>query len=369
LIRRLTETAVSVQTWDYGYDDASRLTQAWSSQGGQYAYGLDDADNLLSIQTPSGNHGADYNALNQIAQRDGQTWRHDAAGNVIDDGQRTYAWDAENRLIGISYKNQPGRSTAFQYDGLGRRTRITEHDGLATAETRHLWCGEELCQARDAANQATRRFLDEGEVANGIPLYYAQDHLDSVRDVVDATGNALASYDYDPYGQAIRTTGTIHTERRYAGMFYHQPSGLYLTHYRAYDPDSARWLSRDPIGEAGGTNLYAYVEGNPTSKVDPLGLKPIPCPAGLPAGATCDDGLDNQNVPAKCVTAECAAGLPPAPMDLRPQSEVDKGGCKLVCQMVTTPPVAACNAVLGGGLPGMIAGAGAKAGFCSLICD
>lgn len=369
LIRRLTETAASVQTWDYDYDDASRLTQAWSSQGGQYAYGMDDTDNLLNIQTPSGNHSADYNDLNQIAQRDGQTWQHDAAGNVIDDGQRTYGWDVENRLISISYKNQSGRSTAFQYDGLGRRTRIIEHDSLTTNETRYLWCGEDLCQARDAANQVIRRFLDEGEVANGIPLYYAQDHLWSVHDVVDATGNVLASYDYDPYGQVIRTTGATHTERRYAGMFYHQPSGLYLTHYRAYDPASTRWISRDPIGEVGGTNLYSYVEGNPINKVDPLGLKPIPCPAGLPAAATCDDGLNNQNVPAKCVTAECAAGLPPAPMDLRPQSEVDKGGCKLVCQMVTTPPVAACNAVLGGGLPGMIAGAGAKAGFCSLICD
>jgi RHS repeat-associated protein len=58
-------------------------------------------------------------------------------------------------------------------------------------------------------------------------------------------------------------------------MQYHAPSGLYLTKYRAYDPKDGRWLSRDPIGEAGGINLYAYVGGNPVRFVDLLGLATI----------------------------------------------------------------------------------------------
>ena len=49
-------------------------------------------------------------------------------------------------------------------------------------------------------------------------------------------------------------------------------SGLDFTLYRAYDPGHARWLNRDPIGEVGGVNLYAYVGGNPISNADPLGL-------------------------------------------------------------------------------------------------
>ena len=56
-------------------------------------------------------------------------------------------------------------------------------------------------------------------------------------------------------------------------MFYNADSGLYLTQYRAYDPVSGRWLSRDPMGEAVGlTNLYAYVGGNPINKRDEFGL-------------------------------------------------------------------------------------------------
>ena len=64
-------------------------------------------------------------------------------------------------------------------------------------------------------------------------------------------------------------------------MFHHARSGLYLTHYRAYDPHLGRWLSRDPLGLAGGMNLYAYVEGNPISYTDPTGLETYICQVPL----------------------------------------------------------------------------------------
>jgi RHS repeat-associated protein len=74
-----------------------------------------------------------------------------------------------------------------------------------------------------------------------------------------------------PYGAAIQASGQISSNFRCAGMFYHQDSGLYLTHYRAYDPQTGRWLSRDPVGELD-VNLYTYADGNPISRVDPTGL-------------------------------------------------------------------------------------------------
>ncbi|MDR2260520.1 MAG: RHS repeat-associated core domain-containing protein [Azoarcus sp.] len=101
--------------------------------------------------------------------------------------------------------------------------------------------------------------------------YYARDHPGSVRDVLDQQGNVTASFDYDPYGKLINSPATL-PEFGYAGMQFHAPSGLYLTKYRAYEPQTGRWLSRDPIEEMGGGNLYAYVEGNPVSWDDPLGL-------------------------------------------------------------------------------------------------
>jgi uncharacterized protein RhaS with RHS repeats len=47
---------------------------------------------------------------------------------------------------------------------------------------------------------------------------------------------------------------------------------LNLTHYRAYNPELGRWISRDPIGEKAGVNLYQDVQNDPINRVDPLGL-------------------------------------------------------------------------------------------------
>jgi RHS repeat-associated protein len=58
-------------------------------------------------------------------------------------------------------------------------------------------------------------------------------------------------------------------------MFWCAEAELALTRYRAYDPELGRWLSRDPLENAElsvGPNLYAYVNNNPISNVDPLGL-------------------------------------------------------------------------------------------------
>lgn len=268
-------TAFAPQIWRYGYDAAERLLDAQAASSARYAYTYDAADNITSFHAPTGSAFASYNPVNQLTVFNGQLTAYDAAGNLTDDAQRTYHWDAEGRLVGIDYKAQPGRKTTFSYDGLGRRTAIIETSASGTVETRYLWCGLRLCQARSASDAVARRYFFEGEVwpAAGSRLYYAQDHLGSVRDVLVAQNGArVASYDYDPYGNPTQSAGRISVDFRYAGMFYHQPSGLYLTQYRAYDPRTGRWLSRDPIGEEGGINLYGYVGGSPLSRSDPSGL-------------------------------------------------------------------------------------------------
>jgi RHS repeat-associated protein len=58
----------------------------------------------------------------------------------------------------------------------------------------------------------------------------------------------------------------------FTGFFYHKSTGLNLTLFRAYDSDLGRWLSRDPIAEGGGLNLYGHVGNNPINAFDPLGL-------------------------------------------------------------------------------------------------
>ena len=117
------------------------------------------------------------------------------------------------------------------------------------------------------------------EVLEGSDKYfYMRDHLGSVREVMKNTSSTVeARYDYDPWGRQTQTTGTRVFDIGYAGYMVFAPTGtnikLNLTWYRAYSPELGRWLSRDPIGENGGWNLYGYVYNIPTDSTDPLGLE------------------------------------------------------------------------------------------------
>ena len=61
---------------------------------------------------------------------------------------------------------------------------------------------------------------------------------------------------------------------RFQGQWHDEESGLYYNRHRYYDPQQGRYISQDPIGLRGGTNLYGYVT-NPISMVDPLRLEGV----------------------------------------------------------------------------------------------
>jgi RHS repeat-associated protein len=233
---------------------------------------ITETDDQGSIPTPAPTtQSATYNNLNQLTSVSGQPLTWDANGNLLSDGQRTYTWDAENRLIGIGYPAQSGKSTAFSYDGFGRRVTIssTPAGGGSATVTSYIWCGLGLCQAKDASGSVLRGYYTEGEMVAGSPIYYGVDQLGSVRRAFASTSDAPA-YAYDAYGNPLQSTAPL-TDFGYAGLMNNPDSGLNLATFREYDPVSGRWLSRDPIGEAGGINVYAYVGGNPISYADVSG--------------------------------------------------------------------------------------------------
>jgi RHS repeat-associated protein len=187
----------------------------------------------------------------------------------------TYEWDAADRLIAI---NIGSHRTEIQYDGLGRRAHVTEKEAsTVTSEKRYLWCGNELCEERNAAGGTVKkRLFAQGEERIGGSdagtYFYTRDHLGSVRELVDSVGAIRARYDYDLWGHRNKLAGNLDCDFGFTGFYFHDSSGLNFSLTRAYDNTLGKWLGKDPIQEKGGLNLYGYVANDPLGRKDPSGL-------------------------------------------------------------------------------------------------
>ena len=124
----------------------------------------------------------------------------------------------------------------------------------------------------------------------GAQSYYLYDGLGSVTGVTDASGNAVATFSYEVFGE-IRSGAGVESEFRFTGEQRDSQSGrnFYYLRARYYDPATGRFLSQDPLGIG---NPYAYANNNPIRFVDPSGLciPDINCPAGLNGGRDKEGG-------------------------------------------------------------------------------
>ena len=112
------------------------------------------------------------------------------------------------------------------------------------------------------------------ENSNSTSYYPAYDGNGNIRAYVDNAGALIADYEYGPFGNITVQSGLKAND--FAFRFSTKPLDKDLNIYfynngRGYKPETGRWLSRDPIEEYGGVNLYGFVENNPVSKIDPLG--------------------------------------------------------------------------------------------------
>lgn len=213
-------------------------------------------------------------------------YTHDSEGNLLGDGTSTFEWDLRNRLTAIVTGTH---RTEFTYDGSNRRVRVVEKvSGTTTSDLRYVFCGRSFLEERASDNSTVlRRFYSGGHVDiadSGKRYAYTTDHLGSVREVMlldgtsgdPTTATLTARYDYDLWGKRTVLDGGAPAEtlvlHGYTDHIYHKWSGLWLAPYRGYSNSMGRWISRDPIGESGGVNLYGYVHNQPDLIIDPLGL-------------------------------------------------------------------------------------------------
>ncbi len=212
---------------------------------------------------------------------------YDAVGNttkVNKPGEWTTAydltWDAWNRLVEVEESSTT--IATYAYDGTHRRVEKTtsgtqhfyyndawqiveEYDG-STSDKRYWWGVRHL-------NDITRR--DSGTSLS--TKRFALHDIMNVASIIDTSGNVQLSMAYRAFGEPRFLSGNNGTEEWTFFMHGHYgdaETGFYQMRHRYYNSDVGRWLSRDPILEDGGINLYLFTGNAPSALFDPLGLEP-----------------------------------------------------------------------------------------------
>lgn len=162
------------------------------------------------------------------------------------------------------------------FDPFGKLVKIVETvSGSVTSTKQFIWCDDDRCEERDGSGNVTKQFFSRGQRNGSTNYFYSTDHLGSIHAITDDSGVQQASYSFDPYGRTRKLDGGQESDFQFGGYYLHSRSGLNLTRTRAYSAVLARFISRDPIEEDGGINLYGYVRNDPIMFIDPLGLKLI----------------------------------------------------------------------------------------------
>jgi RHS repeat-associated protein len=227
------------------------------------------------------------NALNQYSAVGVVARTYDTDGNITDNGERLYVWDAENRLIAVkqgtvtvteyaydSYsrritKDVAGTVTNFVYDGWNP---IAEFTGNTLSKS-YVW-GMDVSGSMQGAGGVGGLLAVNEAAATHYPI---MDGNGNISEYLGSTGTVVAHYEYDTFGQAI-ASGSKKDDfsHQFSTKQLDAETGLNYYGYRYYDSSNGRWLSRDPLEEDGGINLYGFVGNDSIGGADYLGLQITP---------------------------------------------------------------------------------------------
>jgi len=247
-------------------------------------------------------YGHNYNSDNQEAP----SQIYDGNGNPAGYNGHNVAFDPENQMIyyGLNTLNE-----MFGYTGDGLRAW---KEG-ASGRTYFLYDDSEpVCELGSSGNvTATNTFGANGLVSRhsgGNSVFYTFDPSGNVAQRFDSSFNILSTERYDAFGgrQTTATSLDVFGFGGQWGAYTDAETGLVLMTHRYYDPNAGRFLTRDPMGYAGGINLYAYTGNDPVNRADPSGLYTDICvsvggPVGVMGGVQID--------PTDCTTCMYGGGF------------------------------------------------------------
>ena len=276
---RRTRMVTLQGTNDYSYDAVGQLVAVTLPGGRTITYSYDANGNRRTVTDNGVTMTYVANSLDQYTTVGSATCQYDADGNLVSkfDGAQTwtYAYDKENQLVRAV---TPDGDWIYEYDGQGNRIATIQNGQRTEYLIDPIGLGD-LVGEFDGNGNPVAHYVHAGGLisrvdAGNAPAFYHFDALGSTSEITDATGTARNRYTYLPFGDNLSAAENIQNPFTFVGEFgvVHEGHGLEFMRTRYFDPVAGRFTQRDPIGMAGGLNLYAYAANSPIDSIDPVGL-------------------------------------------------------------------------------------------------
>jgi RHS repeat-associated protein len=326
----------------YRYDESGELVEAWDEARGRTQFAYDPIGQLLAMvpekaraelfrydaagnlyETGEGAEERVYGQGNRLLRKGDTEYRWDDDGRLVEKRRQEvasgreevwrYAWDGAGLLKQV--ERPDGVRAEFAYDPFARRvskrvTRAgaTRFDREAVSETRFVWDGDVLVHeiktaAREGGDPVVeertywfeddgfapiahreRRVDDVGRESGGW-FHYVNDPIGTPERLVGADGKVACELRRKAWGETEEAPGgRASTRIRFQGQYEDEETGLRYNRFRYYDLEGHRFISSDPIRLQGDANTYQYTT-NPTTWIDPLGLKATDLPVLKPGSS------------------------------------------------------------------------------------
>ncbi|MEQ1832029.1 MAG: PQQ-dependent sugar dehydrogenase [Candidatus Eisenbacteria bacterium] len=250
------------RTAEYGANDALVATASYDAQDrlrsyGESAYDWTAAGELRQRSRPGELLTTDYDALGHLVSA---TVLPMVSGTPSGNPGTTvvYLADGQGRRVARTVNGVRERGWLYR-DGL---SPVAELDGTGALLNRYVY--------------GTSEHAPDLLVRAGVEYRVVTDHLGSIRMVVDAaSGAVMQRLDYDAWGNLVLDTAPAFQGLGYVSGIQDRDTRLVRFGARDYEPGVGRWTAKDPVGQAGGANVFAYAEADPVNLVDPEGAAPI----------------------------------------------------------------------------------------------
>ncbi len=213
---------------------------------------------------------------------------------LIDEGRRYFFYDGDDQLTQVVDSN--AWMTDFQYNDQRRVRKLVKNSSLQViSDTRFVYDGWNLVAELNSelslktscawGLDLSGRIQGAGGVGGLLFAVYYSPLTEVYFQAYDGNGNIMAlckgsdatwagQYEYGPFGELIRANGPMAKANplRFSTKYQDEETGLVYYGYRYYSPSLGRWLSRDPLEDEGGLNLYAFLGNQSIGAYDSLGL-------------------------------------------------------------------------------------------------